>query len=390
MRRPRLDLVVLLLAVAAFVVGNIWLGRRAVREVSGIEILPVPSVLNGGPSGLRGIYVLWRELGCEPRLWRQPLTALRGQPAAGGLMVVAAPFLPGFAPTAEERAALAAWAREGGTVVLLGAEEEALASHFGLRLRPGVEARRRAAPAAPTGLMTGVERLSLGQDSCIPQAGPAVVHARGPHGPAIVSLPLGKGQVVVVADATALANGAIREADNAVLAANLGALARGRVWFDEYHHGLREGRGLAHVLARPPFLWVTLQAAFALALFLHAASRRFGPPRPAREGPAFRASTEYVAAMASLYRSAGAQGAALARLAQGFRREVVPALGLPPSAPAETLAMAIAHRAGVDPQRLLRVLQLCEGQGADEARPKEALVLWAGSELETMRRQVLP
>jgi hypothetical protein len=237
--------------------------------------------------------------------------------------------------------------------------------------------------------MTDVNALSLSQDRWAGLKPPAVIHARDRRGPALVSRPLGRGQLIALSDGTALANGHLKEADNAVLAANLAALAEGPLYFDEYHHGWRERRTLASVLVRPPLLWVTLQVGFALLLFLHAASRRFGPPVPPAAKRPQRASTEYVAAMASLYQVAEARDVVLQRLSQGFRREVARALGLPQSASVAQLAEAAARRSGVDPARLTHVLAVCEGQVPGRARPKESLLLWAGFELETLRRQVL-
>jgi len=403
MRASRGDLIVVLLVLAAFAAGNVWLARRGARAVSGLELMPVASAFNGGPSGLRGLYSAWRQFGFEVGIWRRPWSDL---PSQAGLLVVASPFFPRDEVSSAEARQLMAWVKAGGCVLLLGGPEELLAA-AGLRGPGGhgyapptaAERRRPLSPAAPTGLMTGVEQLSLSQERWRRVQSPAVVHAGDRRGPALISRPLGRGQIIALSDPSALTNRHLKEADNAVLAVNLAgvfsvrrldlaSLAKGPVYFDEYHHGLREKRSLASVLVRPPLLWVTLQVVLALLLFLHAASRRFGPPAPLARERAHRASREYVAAMASLYQSAGARGVVLQRLAQGFRREVARALGLSPGAPIPQLAEAAARRSGVDPARLTRVLEVCEGQVTAGLRPKEGLLLWVGSELESLRRQV--
>jgi hypothetical protein len=93
--------------------------------------------------------------------------------------------------------------------------------------------------------------------------------------------------------------------------------------------------------------------------------------------------------MASLYQRGQARGLVMERLARGFRREVAPLLGVPRDAPPDELARAAARRSGVDADRLARVLRECEQQGTPGGRPKQALLLWAASELDGIRKQVL-
>jgi len=398
MKRSRADLILLLLVVAAFAAGNIWLARRGTEEASVLELAPDASAFNRGPSGLYGLYRLWGELGKDSRVWRHSWKAL---PEDAGLLVVAAPFGVGPQAGRDEPPLLLRWVKKGHALLIIGGEP-ALLSACGLRLRPGPEARRALSPSAPTDLMTGVSALHVSGDRWRSAPPPAVIHIADGGGPALVSWPLGRGRVIALVDSGALANAHLAARDNAILAANIASLGTGAIYFDEYHHGHRSQPTLASLLLRPPLLWVTLQVLFALAVFLHAASRRFGPPVPAQDTPRYRASGEYVAAMAGLYQRAASRAVVLRRLAQGFRREVSRALGLPPDLPARQLAEAAARRCGADADRIARVLSLCEEQVTPTARPnatssasgglrgtRESLVLWAGSELETLRRQAL-
>ena len=423
-RASRSDLIILGLFLVAFALGNVWLAQRGAREASGLEMFPNASAFNGGPSGVRGLYFFWRRLGYDVRVWRRDYDML---PHDAAMLVVATPFPPfGFAepgaggeePTLKGRD-LIRWARSGHTVLLLGMENGLTAvAGAGLRgggaaparlpaggqgesgatrasqssKRPGASGssqRGALSPAAPTGLMEGVKALSVAGDRWEGMREPVVVHAGDGRRPVLISRAVGRGQVIALADSSALANRHLAERDNVILAANLAALAGGPIYFDEYHHGMRERRSLAALLFRPPALWVTLQVLLVAALLFHAASRRFGPVIPLRTVPRYRASVEYVAAMATLYQRAGARAVVLDRLAAGFRREVGRALGLPPGAPAEQIGRMAERRVGVDGARILRILRLCEEQASGGSKPKEGLLLSAGAELETMRRQVL-
>lgn len=393
MKASRAELLVLALVLAAFAAGNVWLARRALQQASSIEVAPRPSAFNAGPSGLRGLYSLWRRLGWPVRVWRRPLTEL---PEGGGVFVVAAPGLPMYPLRQEEPGRLAAWVRRGGAVVLLGAEPE-VAEAFGLRLTGRSSEQEKMGPlgpAAPTELMTGVERLEVGGARWELLAGPAVVHAGDERGAVVVSRPVGAGQVVAVSEPV-LANERIAEADHVVLAANLAAVlgAQGPIHFAEHHHGYGERRSLARALARPPALWVTLQVLATAALWLHLASRRFGPPRPVPEAGPRRASSEYVVAMASLLERAGAGQAVLHRLGRALRRDLSRVAGLPADSEAAQLAEAVARRTGAEAARVERLLRTCDappaGQGRSGRGPKDSLLVWAGAEAEWVRRQAL-
>jgi hypothetical protein len=387
MRAWRTDALILLVVLAVFIGGNIWIARRGMHAASGIDILPNPSAFNGGPSGLRGLYFLWRELGFDTRVWRRGWEDL---PSEAGVLVVAAPFALGADPEEEESSYLLKWAEAGHSVLLIGRDTD-VSKAFGLRPVPGSSKPGTLRPLAPTDLLTGVDTLRLGGDRWADLNPSIVSHVGDDDGPALVSCSVGDSRLIALADASALSNEYLREADNAILAANLAAIGsvQGPIYFDEFHHGFRERRTLAALLFRPPLLWVTLQVLLALALLLHAASRRFGTPVPLVPAVRHRASVEYVTAMASLYRRGKAVDLMLERLSKGFRREVSRSLGLPANAPAQRVAEAAAARSGVEAARIVRVLGLCEEQVAPEARPKESLLLWAGVEIETLRRKIL-
>jgi len=393
MRASRADLAVLVFVLILFIGGNVWLAGRGARQASGVELFPNASAFNRGPSGLSGLYATCRSMGIDVRTWRRSWEAL---PPQARVLVVALPFPPTERLGREEPAALKAWLRRGGTILVVGHDPDVSAA-LGLRARAGTSERRAVRPAAPTALMSGVESLQLSGERWAGVLPPAVIHAADRRGPAVASRPVGSGWVVAIADADALSNAHIAEGDNLLVPLNLFAAPAGAgpVYFDEYHHGFRERQTLAGLLTRPPALWVTLQVVFALALLLHAASRRFGPPLPLITPPARRSSSEYVAAMASLFRRAGHRRVVLDTLAQSFRRDVSRALGIPAAGSPDEFAESAARRTGVDKERIRRALAVCEDgtgvarQGGRGPGPKEGVLVWAGAELESLRREML-
>src|SRR5438128_1957574 len=78
--------------------------------------------------------------------------------------------------------------------------------------------------------------------------------------PGALLLKQGQGRVLVVADPSLLTLRGLRRADNARFLVNTAALHAqdGRVYFDEYHHGLRSGGGLLGYLHEHHRVWILL------------------------------------------------------------------------------------------------------------------------------------
>jgi len=170
-------------------------------------------------------------------------------------------------------------------------------------------------------------------------AGSGVVLA-GSDGAALVTdSPVGRGEILFLADASPLENAYLGLADNAAFA--LGLAGDGRaVEFAEGVHGYGERRGLG-AIPTPWKVSLIVLAAAAVAL-AWSRSRRFGPPdRPARELPPARA--EYVRALAvSLERTRDPEHA-LATMQQWARSQIARRAHLRPDAsPEEVDRAAIA------------------------------------------------
>jgi len=142
-----------------------------------------------------------------------------------------------------------------------------------------------------------------------------------------VSIPVGRGRIVAVADPTMVSNGALRRSDNAVWLVSLAAAwGEGKILFDEYHHGFGEKRGTGQLIwafLMTPWGWSVLQLSAAALLYLFVYRRRFGrisePPQPSRASP-----LELVNARAGFLQAAAAQGLATELIVQDLCRNLTP------------------------------------------------------------------
>lgn len=141
---------------------------------------------------------------------------------------------------------------------------------------------------------------------------------------AAVTFPVGEGRVLALADHVPLSNARLRKGGAALIVARAAASAGDTLFFDEFHHGFREGPGTGSTLRRigamiPAGAW--LQLALAAALALYAAGRRFGAPVPP-ERVRRRSPLEHVEALAGAYRQADARQTARRLLLAGLARRL--------------------------------------------------------------------
>jgi hypothetical protein len=159
--------------------------------------------------------------------------------------------------------------------------------------------------------------------------------------PAAVLLRWGAGRVIFVADPSFLtARRLHRGADNLIFLGNVAALhaREGRIYFDEYHHGIRAGGGFWGYLQQHgqqvAFLPILLLAAVAI----WRAAVRLGPAVATPQASGADA-VDYASAVARIFHRAGARRLLSRGLARGFLARLASHLHARPSAlPAELLA----------------------------------------------------
>jgi hypothetical protein len=145
--------------------------------------------------------------------------------------------------------------------------------------------------------------------------------------PEIAILPVGRGQVVAIADPAFLRNDVLRKTAGAVLAVRIleivDSTRRSPIVFDEYHQGYGEQTSMASVLRDALFgtAWgrAILQLAGAALLYLLVIGVR--PIAPgSRTRYERRSPLEHVGALSRAYEAIDATGLAVQRLIRGVRR----------------------------------------------------------------------
>jgi hypothetical protein len=193
--------------------------------------------------------------------------------------------------------------------------------------------------------------------------------------PAVVEYGWGKGHVVWWSSSTPLENGSLARANDLDLLLNsLGPREGHRFYWDESLHG--EIRSVWSYAAGPALtmLWISLPILGLLVVLSF--SRRSGPvrelPAPARATP-----IEFLEALGSLYRSAGAASTAVSIAWERFRRQSLALCGLRgKTMGAAELAQTIRRRFPQADADLEADLAACEEAAWSEAiDPGEALKL---------------
>ena len=203
-----------------------------------------------------------------------------------------------------------------------------------------------------------------------PDADPAapVVHVLdGREGPGalLVDYAYGRGRVVVLSDPYVVSNAGVNRADNLFLAANVVTGGRkGRVAFDEFHHGYGETRNrLFAYFGGTPILWMFAQGALVALALVWTSGRRFARPLPAPR-PDRRSKLEFVSSMAELQHRARAYDLAVENIYQRTRRALARYSGLTANAAAAQIAERVAARSGRDRARIESLLRECEDAAA--------------------------
>jgi hypothetical protein len=195
-----------------------------------------------------------------------------------------------------------------------------------------------------------------------------VVHLRDGRegeGALLVDYAYGRGRVVVLSDPYVVSNAGVNRADNLFLAANVvtGGL-KGRVAFDEFHHGYGEAHNQLFAYFRgTPVLWMFAQGALVALALVWTRGRRFARPVPAPR-PDRRSKLEFVSSMAELQQRARAYDLAVENIYQRTRRALARYAGLPAGARAAQIAERVAARSGRDAARLEALLRECEDAAA--------------------------
>jgi len=333
---------------------------------------PMPSTYLAGQHGARAAYETLLRSGYSLERWERPLSELAATAGPGTVVIFAESFTREKADIDAVRTIL----DRGGRVLstgfwggmILPADASATPDEFSFaacKLDPeGLD------PLANTGEVWMLPKATwqLGNPS-------QRVDYSCAGAPAVVEYDWGKGHVVWWASSTPLENGSLARGNDLDLLLNsLGPRDGRRFYWDESLHG--QIRSIWSYAAGPSLtlLWIGLPAVALLVVFSF--SRRSGPvrdlPLPTRAAP-----IEFLDALGSLYRNAGAASAVVSIAWERFRRHALRICGLRGTQmSAAELAQVIRRRFPNSDPGLEADLAACEEAAWGEMiNPREALKL---------------
>ena len=330
----------------------------------------LPSTYLAGKHGARAAYESLLRSGYNIERWERPLSELASSAGPNTVVIFAQPF----SRETEDYKAV-------DQIVSRGARVLATGLYGGYLLPDGQVSEPKNFTFAACQLdAEGLDPLAnTGEVWMVPEASwnPGNPVQRTQYDcagqPAVVEYDYGKGHVVWWANSTPLENASLaRGADFDLLLNSIGPREGRQIYWDESLHG--EIRSTWSFIGGPTvrLLWSGLILTSTLIIFSF--SRRSGPLRDMASAP--RATPiEFLDALGSLYKSAGASSTAVSIAWERFRRNALRMCGLPQSrASAEELAAAIRGRfPNVDPA-LEDDLRSCEDAARDEKiEPRAAL-----------------
>jgi|SRR5579884_1865785 len=354
------------LMLCIFAVVTAYLLRE--RRLAGRD-LPAYSVYSEASDGLGEAAYVLRRLGWTPAALTRPIQHRQQR----GLLIVAEPPSGGlFSATAvseNDARSLLSWVEHGNTLLLLGRQNTPL--HQALNVTVVSDDKREENAFHPVdlgvagGYTEGIEHLSVGSRATLRAPDDALPIWWLGEQPGAVLLRRKKGHVLVVADARWLTReGLVRSDgeprdDNVVFLANVAEVAArdGKVYFDEYHHGLRSSGGFWGYLEYHGERATPLLVLLVLFVAGWRWAVRLGPPVPTPTTESADA-VDYASALARLYQKTGTRRLLAQTLVRSFLGELTRHLRLRHRAlPAEILAAWRQHDSGPSLTRLQTLLR---------------------------------
>jgi hypothetical protein len=385
------------LLLAGFIAVVVETLRQRVAAGKG---MPSYSIYSEESAGLGEVAHVLRQLGWRPVALTRPLQQMKPR----GLLILTEPERGGFglgesALSEADARALLRWVEQGNTLLFSTGKNTLLHEMLQVSVTKGEADRNDFAAVelgAGGGYTEGIDRLSVAIRATLHAgAGSLPLWWVGDR-PGAILLRRGQGRVLVVADPSLLTRaGLVRpdgqpRDDNVVFLANVASLdaREGKVYFDEYHHGLGQSGGFwsylgyyGQQLSLLPVLVLVGMAGWAWAV-------RLGPAQsmPAR-GSAD--AVDFASALARLYQRTGARHLLARTLIRGFLGDLTRHLHLRRTAlPAMILATWRRQTPGASADRLQGLLR-----GVTELRKEEVserqLLSWTQGFDEFIKQSVV-
>jgi hypothetical protein len=334
---------------------------------------PLPSTYFAGRHGARAAYETLLRSGYSLERWERPLNELAATAGPETVVIFAEPL----SRTPDDIKAVRKIIERGGRVLSTG--------YLGGLILPGEASQPpktvvnfAACKLDPEGLdaLAGSGETWMVTEASWAAGNPAHrVEYSCAGNASVVEFDWGKGHAVWWAGSTPLENGSITRAHNLDLLLNsLGPREGHRFYWDESLHG--DIRSVWSYAAGPSLTMLEIGLAVMALLIVFSFSRRSGPvrdlPPPARATP-----IEFLEALGSLYKSAGASSTAISVAWERFRRHTLRLCGQRGSKmSAAELAVVIRRRFPKADASLEADLAACEDAAWSEtANPRQVLKL---------------
>jgi hypothetical protein len=318
------------IVILALLVGFVAVAYVVVRVRSEAgKGMPDSSVYSNAHDGLATAATVLRKLGWQPVAVTRPIQQTHHR----GLLILVEPHtsagLLGMQPGLSEGNArgLLDWVARGNTLLLCGRQPTELHDVLGVGLKADPDAAHEegvhvAEPAEVGGYTDRIDRLAVERlDSVRPGPGVPLWWVDGQPGAVLARH--GSGRVLVVPDPSLLTHRGLLRQDNALFLYDVAALdaVDGRVYFDEYHHGLRSGGGVWGYLRYHDQQWSLVQLLLVALVGVWMVGVRLGPAVPVPKERRADA-VDYASGVARIYQRAGVRHV----LARGLVRDFLAAL----------------------------------------------------------------
>lgn len=309
---------------------------------------------NSGPRGLRAFHEVLSKTRDETPVRLDSLGKLG---VSRGVLVIAGPLERPL--TEDEARYIWSWVRNGNGLLYIAGTEKPDRATSALDERVILGGVGRAQPAASPrftrkALSTAIvpafqpapmilQTMPLRQMPQPPLAGIKLYTTS--YGSAVSWIPLGEGNVLVVAKSTPAQNRYIDRLYNLdflLCAVNFLRPDGGSVFFDEYHHRPPGKPELIGLLTIKGVFAAMVEIAFCALLYFWLQGRRMGPPAEP-EGPSRRGMGDYLRAAGSLYHRECSPGEILAAYVESVSREVARRRGVTGQPDLDRLASVLAQ-----------------------------------------------
>lgn len=332
----------------------------------------LPSTYLSSRHGALAAYEMLERAGYPVERWEQPIGELAAQAGPDTVIIFAQPFTPDVEDIRSVRKIL----EKGGRVLATG--------FWGGFLLPGQSARLAteftfaACKLDPEGLdpLAGSGEVWMVPESTWQLGNPAArVDYSCAGQPAVVEYDWDKGHVVWWASSTPLENGSLARAQDLEFFLNsLGPRQGRRFYWDESLHG--EIRSNWSYAGGPALRILQFGLPVLAGLVLFSFSRRSGPvrelPPPVRATP-----IEFLEALGSLYRNAGAASTAVSVAWERFRRRALHLCGMRMQRmDAAKVAAVLRRRFPAADPALEADLMACENAVSNESLSQREALRW--------------